>query len=252
MTARVVIVDDEPLARRRVRDLLAEENDFAVAGECEDGFQALERIPALRPDVVFLDVQMPGMSGFEVLEHLDAPMPIIVFTTAYETYAVRAFEVSALDYLLKPLHAGRFREAVARVRSALSGDRAASSERIAALLGRLDKREDVLRRIVVKDRGRVFFIDVRDVDGLEAAGNYVRVHTAGAAHLVRTTLQALEAKLDPRLFVRIHRSVIVNVQRIAELQARFRGDYAVVLKSGKTFELQRAYRDKLRAVVGEF
>ena len=252
MTYRVVIVDDEPLARQRVGDLLAGERDFVVAGECEDGIEAIERIGELRPDVVFLDVQMPGMSGFDVLEQLDPPVPMIVFTTAFETYAVRAFEVSALDYLLKPLDAARFSDAVARVRVALSGERREWSERIAALLARIEKRDEVLRRIVVKNGGRVFFIDVRDVDWFEAAGNYVSVQSGGASHLVRTTLQSLEAKLEPRSFVRIHRGVIVNVQRIAELQARFRGDYSVVMKSGKRFELQRAYRDRVRSILGDF
>lgn len=252
MTIRAVIVDDEPLARRRVRDLLADEQDFAIAGEFESGPDALQQIPALRPDVIFLDVQMPGMSGFEVLEQLEAPLPMIVFATAYETYAVKAFEVSAVDYLLKPLDAARFREAIARVRAALAGDRAEWTQRVSTLLARLERRDDVMRRLVVKSGSRVFFIDVRDVDWFEAAGNYVSVRSAGASHLVRVTMHTLEEKLDPRVFVRIHRSVIVNVQRIAELEARFRGDYSVVLKGGKRFDLQRAYRDRLRAVVGDF
>jgi two-component system LytT family response regulator len=212
----------------------------------------VERIPKLRPHVVFLDVQMPGLDGFDVLRKLAPPLPLVVFTTAFEHYAVRAFEANAIDYLLKPLDAARFREAAARVRSGLAGDRSEWSERITALLGRLERRDEVLRRLVVKTSGRVFFIDVRDVDWFEAAGNYVRVHSAGTTHLVRMTMQALEEKLEPRAFVRIHRSTIVNVQRIAQLEARFRGDYLVVLKNGTKLDLQRAYRDRLRGVMGDF
>jgi two-component system LytT family response regulator len=252
VTIRTLIVDDEPLARQRVRDLLAGESEFAVAGECEDGFEAVAGIAELQPDVVYLDVQMPGLSGFDVLQQLDPPLPVIVFTTAYETYAVRAFEANALDYLLKPLDAARFHESAARVRAALSGDRGEWSDRIAALLARLEKRDEVLRRLVLKSGGRVFFIDVRDVDWFEAAGNYVSVHAAGASHLVRMTMNALEEKLDSRAFVRIHRGVIVNVQRIAELETRFRGDFVVVLKSGKKLDMARTYRDRLRAVMGDF
>jgi two-component system LytT family response regulator len=249
---RAVIVDDEPLARQRVRDLLGGEADFVVIGECEDGPEAIARIPELAPDVIFLDVQMPGLSGLEVLQHLPAPPPRIVFTTAYDSYAIRAFEANALDYLVKPFDAPRFHESAARVRAALAGNQTEWPERVAALLERLEKRDDPLRRIVVKAAGRVLLIETQDVDWFEAAGNYVRLHVKGATHLIRMTLGALEAKLDQKAFARIHRSVIVNVDRIAELESRFRGDYDVVLKDGARLEMQRAYRDRLRALIGDF
>jgi two-component system LytT family response regulator len=248
---RTIIVDDEPLARQRVRDLLTEEHDFEIVGECEDGFDAAARIPRLHPDVVYLDVQMPGMNGFEVLQTLAPELPVIVFTTAYDSYAVQAFEATALDYLLKPIDAGRFHKSAARVRAAMS-KRTDWSEKAAALLAQIEQRDPTLRRIAVKNGGRILFVDVADVDWFEAAGNYVRVHTAKSAYLVRTTMAALERKLDKNAFVRIHRSVIINVARITELEARFRGDYVVVLRSGKKLDLQRAYAKGLRAVMGEF
>jgi two-component system LytT family response regulator len=244
---RTVIVDDEPLARRRIRDLLERYDDIDVAGEAEDGMKAVAEVSRQRPDLLFLDVQMPGMDGFEVLESLDAPRPLIVFTTAYDTYALRAFEVSAVDYLLKPIDEERFHDAIGRVRNHSRSD---STERIAALLARLEHRDKSLRRIVVKEDGRVFFVDVRDVDWFEAAGNYVNVHANRATHLIRTTMSALEDRLDRRTFVRIHRRTIVNVARIHELQARFRGTYAVVLKSGETLELSRAYKEQLGGAIG--
>jgi two-component system, LytTR family, response regulator len=249
---RALIVDDEPLARRRVRELLADEADFTVAGECEDGFDAATRIPEMRPDVVYLDVQMPGLSGFELLQELEPPLPAIVFITAYESYAIRAFEANALDYLLKPLDAARFHDSTQRVRATLAGNRMEWSERIAALLARLQKRDETLRRIAVKSGGRIVFVDVRDVDWFESAGNYVSVHTGGASHLIRMTMQTLDARLDRRTFARIHRGAIVNTRRIAELEAHARGRFKVVLKSGAKLDMQRNYHDRLRAVLGDF
>jgi two-component system LytT family response regulator len=246
-----MVVDDEPLARRRVRDLASRHDDVEVIGEAEDGVSAIREIAAARPDLVFLDVQMPGIDGFEVLENLDR-VPLIIFTTAYEAYALRAFEVSAVDYLLKPVDEERFDEAVRRARGSLAKEPEAWNERIAALLSRHERREQSLRRIVVKEEGRVSFVDVRDVDWFEAAGNYVNVHTNRATHLIRTTMAALESRLDHRAFVRIHRRTIVNVARIEELQVRFRGNYAVRLKTGEELELSRAYKEQLRSAIGDF
>ena len=252
-TVRALIVDDEPLARRRIRDLLGDFPGIDVAGESEDGLAAIRDVMALRPDVIFLDVQMPGIDGFEVIEHLDAPLPVIIFTTAHESYALRAFEVSAVDYLLKPIDRHRFEEAVARATTALASARYELwNDRIKALLARIERRDQTLRRIIVKEGGRVFFVETRDVNWFEAAGNYVRVHVNGAAHLVRMTMQSLDERLDRRAFVRIHRRAIVNVSRIAELQTRFRGGYAVVLKSGEKLELSQAYREELHVAMGEF
>ncbi len=248
MTLRAIVVDDEPLARQRIRDLLAAE-DVLVIGECEDGLQALQAISEQHPDLIFLDVQMPGVDGFELLRLLEPPRPMIIFTTAFEAYAVRAFDEHALDYLLKPIDAARFRESLARATARTRDD---WSERLGGLLARLERQPQLLRRLVVKTPGRVFFVETRDVDWFEAAGNYVRVHTGGEAHLVRMTMQTLEQRLDPRAFARIHRSTIVNVGRVAELQAGFRGDYDVILKSGARLPMQRAYHDRLRAALGDF
>lgn len=231
MRLRVVIVDDEPLARQRIRDLLVNEN-VEIAGECEDGLQALQVIRDTAPDLVFLDVQMPGLDGFEVLNLLDA-RPIIIFTTAFDAYAVRAFDEHALDYLLKPIDAARFAESLARVR-------------------RTAARHQPLRRIVVKTPGRVLFLETREVEWFEAAGNYVRVHAGGETHLVRMTMQSLEQRLDARAFARIHRSTIVNVARVAALNATVGGEYDVVLKNGETLPMQRSYHDRLRAALGDF
>jgi len=255
MNLRAVIVDDEPLARQRIVDLLAGE-PVTVVGECEDGLQALEAIGRLAPDLLFLDIQMPGMDGFELLSLLDTPRPMIVFTTAFDTYAVRAFDEHALDYLLKPIDADRFRTALARVREAIAQPREEWAARVSALLARLDQPStrppQMLRRVVVKEPGRVFFIDTREVDWFEAAGNYIRVHTGTESHLIRMTMQALEERLDPRAFVRVHRSTIVNVGRVAELRATFHGEYDVLLRSGAKLAMQRAYHDRLRAVLGDF
>jgi two-component system, LytTR family, response regulator len=250
---RALIVDDEPLARRRIRDLLGAFKEITIAGEAEDGPEAIRAIGQLRPDLVFLDVQMPGIDGFDVLEQLDPPLPLIVFTTAFENYAIRAFEVSAVDYLLKPIDEERFAKAIRRARETLA---TATHERwgdpLTALLARIDRREKSLRRIIIKTDERVFFVEARDVDWFEAAGNYVRVHVGGAAHLIRSTMQALEESLDRRAFVRVHRSAIVNVTRIAELRPRMRGSYTIALKSGEELELSPAYRDHLQAAIGNF
>jgi two-component system, LytTR family, response regulator len=250
---RALIVDDEPLARRRIRELLARASGIIVAGEAEDGLEAIEAVAELRPDLMFLDVQLPGMDGFDVITALDPPLPVIIFTTAYETYALRAFEVSAVDYLLKPIDEERFDAALGRARSALANSRhEAWDDRITDLLTRIDRREKSLRRIVVKTEGRVFLVDARNVDWFEAAGNYVSVHVNGAVHLIRATMQKLEQTLDGRSFVRIHRRTIVNVAKIAELHPRFRGSYAVILKSGDELEMAASYRGQLHAVIGDF
>ena len=250
MTIRCVIVDDEPLARQRIRDLLAEAGDFRVEAEAEDGADAIRAIERLRPDVVFLDIQMPGVDGFEVVEALQPPLPLFVFTTAYDSYAVQAFEAHALDYVLKPIDAARFRDSLERVRQAI--DAGGWQSRMSAFLERLDSRERQLRRIVIRDGDRVFFLDIREVDWFEASGNYVRVHSGSGGHLIRMTMQALEKKLDRKQFARIHRSTIVNVARVSELQSRERGDYDLVLKSGERLQLQKAYRERLRAALGDF
>ena len=210
MRLRAVIVDDEPLARERVRELLGEESDVEVVAECADGVEAVAAIRREDPDLVFLDVQMPEMDGFEVLDALDAEtLPAVVFVTAYDRYALKAFDVHAVDYLLKPFDRARFRSALDRARLDLRSDDA--GRRILALVADLRRERRPQQRIVVKAAGRVFFLRPDEVDWMEAAGNYVRPHVGKEAYLVRETMKGLEERLDPDTFIRVHRSRIVNL-----------------------------------------
>ena len=248
---RAIIADDEPLARQRVRDLLSEEHDVEVIGECEDGLATVDAVVEHNPDLLFLDIQMPGIDGFEVLDALER-RPAIIFTTAYDAFALRAFDENALDYLLKPLDAARFRESLARARHTLISPTDEFSQKIDRLLKRLDRQGRASQRFVVRQPGRVRFFEPRDIDWFDAEGNYIRLHVGGDTHLIRMTMRTLEERLDGRTFVRIHRSTIVNTGRIAELRPAFHGNYDVVLKNGTTLRLQRAFRDRLRGVVGDF
>ena len=252
-TIRALIVDDEPLARERLRGLLETEPDVTVVGECSDGEAAVEVIRAEPPDLVFLDVQMPNLDGFGVVAAVGPEnMPVTVFVTAYDRYALQAFEVHALDYLLKPFDRARFAVALARVRAQLEQDRAAgAADRLLALL---DETKTPPRkgaeRIAVKTSGGVSFVRAEEIDWVEAAGNYAKLHAGGDVHLLRETLNALEARLDPEQFVRIHRSTIVNLDAIKELQPLFHGDYAVILRDGTELVLSRSYRQKLKGLFG--
>lgn len=245
---RALVVDDEPLARDRVLSLLQQEDDVEVIGECHDGTQAVAAIHNQAPDLVFLDVQMPGHNGFEVIEAVGAErMPTVVFVTAYDEYALRAFEVHALDYLLKPFGRERFRETMQHARASI--DRRRSSDlgrRLLALVNDVKPEPSKLERLVVKSGGRVFFLRTDQIDWIEAAGNYVRLHLGEESHLFRETMTRMEARLDARQFVRIHRSRIVNTDRVKELQPWFNGEYVVVLQSGTRLTLSRGYRDKLQ------
>ncbi len=256
MTAiRTIIVDDEPLARDKLRGFLDHEEGLEVVGECGDGKTAVVEIEKLRPDLVFLDVQMPELDGIEVIENLDLdPMPLVVFTTAFDEYAVEAFRVHAVDYLLKPFDRKRFREAMTQVRAVVQRQQVdAIRDQLQALLVDIeDKRAKSYRdRVVIKSAGRVVFLKVEEIDWIDAAGNYVRIHTKGDSHLLRETMSRLETRLDPSTFLRIHRSTIVNIERIKELQQQFHGDYLVVLRSGQRLTLSRSYRDKLQELLGK-
>ncbi len=252
MTIRALIVDDEPLARERIAGLLAEEGDFSVEGEAADGPDAVAAIERVRPDVVFLDVQMPGCDGFDVLRAIDEDrLPYVVFVTAYDQYALRAFDVHALDYLLKPFDRDRFSRTIARLREQLLHGEGLSS-RLLSMMAAMREAPTHADRLVVKDGGRVFFLRTADIDRIEAAGNYVSVHTRGRHHLIRDTMARMEDRLDPTLFLRIHRSTIVHVDRIRELQPDFNGDYAVVLDDGTRLSLGRSYRDRVQARLGRF
>lgn len=245
MSIRALIVDDEPLARERIRALLREEPDVEVVGECGDGPSAVTAIQKLAPDLLFLDVQMPGLDGFGVLRALgDARLPEIIFVTAYDQHAVKAFEAHALDYLLKPFRPARFREAVRRAREALARRRAGTiPENLAALLEQLQPQRTWLSRIPVKSGDRTVFVKTGEIEYIEAAGNYAVLHTGRENHVIRETLGALEAQLDPKQFVRINRSTLVNVEQIRELQPLFKGEHVVVLRNGKQLPLTRGVRE---------
>lgn len=260
---RAIIIDDEPLARERIRTLLREESDIEIAAECGDGRKAVAAIRRHAPDLVFLDVQMPELDGFGVLEAVGAErVPVVIFVTAYDKYALRAFDVHALDYLLKPFDRDRFHRALGRARAQLRGQRDSADRRLLALLDEVrgavapaSSRTSSgaprrLERLVVKSAGRVFFLRTEEIDWIESAGNYVKMHAGRDAHLVRETMSALEAQLDPAAFVRIHRSTIVNLARIRELQPMFHGDYTVLLRDGRELTLSRNYRDRLEKLLG--
>lgn len=253
MKIRALIVDDEPLARERIRTLLKDEPEVEIVGECADGRRAVSTIREWKPDLIFLDVQIPEMDGFEVLKAVGpGAMPAVIFVTAYDQYALRAFDVHAIDYLLKPFDRQRFHRALRRAKGQISSEKHDDvNERLLALLEDLKGGQKYLERLVIKSGGRVFFLRVDEIDWMEAAGNYVRLHVGKELHLQRETMSALEAKLDPRKFVRIHRSRIVNLERIKELQPWFRGDYQVVLRDGTKLTLSRGYRDRLQEVLGK-
>ena len=252
---RVLVVDDEPLAREKIRAMLKRDPEVEIVGECTNGEEALTAVRELAPDLLLLDVQMPECGGFEVLEALsrDGRVPAVIFVTAYDQYAVRAFEVHALDYLLKPFDRERFEGAMARAKAQLRGGRdgdGALDRRITELLAHLRAEKTYAERLVVKDGGRVFFLETDDVDWIEAEGNYVRLHTSKKSHLLRETITGLESQLDPRKFVRIHRSAVVQLSRIRELQPWSHGEYHVILRDGTRLTLSRNYRDNLRSVLG--
>ncbi len=247
---RTLLVDDEPLGRRRLRRLLAAEPDVALVGECANGADAVDAIRRLKPDLLFLDVQMPALDGFGVLKAVGADyLPVVVFVTAYDHYALQAFEVHALDYLLKPFDRERFREALDRARIHLQRRSLdALRTRLAALLDRAVTPPAFLTRLAVKTAGRVYFLNVEEIDWIEAAGNYAGLHVGGKTHLLRETMNGLEAQLDPTRFLRIHRSLIVRANRIATLRPLESGGVEVGLHDGTCLQASRGYRDRLRAL----
>jgi two-component system LytT family response regulator len=255
---RVVIVDDEPLVRDGLRAMLADTPGMDVVGEACDGVEAVDLIDRARPDIVFLDVQMPERDGFSVLEALgDVELPAVVFVTAYDQYAVRAFDVHAADYLLKPFGEDRFRVAIDRVRARLAegasahpADRRSSSADVRALLTELRRKDGFAERLLVKDEGKVLVVQVDDIYWIEAADNYVKLHTARRTYLMREPIKSLEQRLDPRRFLRAHRSVIVNVSRISELVPQASGNLSIVLVSGARVPLGRRYRAGFMAAFG--
>ena len=264
MHLKVLIVDDEPLARRGLRLRLAADADVEVVGECSHGGELADAVARLAPDLVLLDVQMPGTDGFAALAGLpEDARPAVVFVTAYDQHAIRAFEAAAIDYLLKPVDEARLRQALRRVREVLQSREAdAQRERLLDLLRRMSGRPDLPleaaldpdamaeaqreREVLsVRDGQRVLRLRTQTIRWIEAAGDYMCVHTDGETHVLRATLGELEAQLDPRQFQRVHRSRIVNLKRVSALRPHINGEYFLELDSGHTVKLSRSYRDKV-------
>lgn len=251
---RTLIVDDEPIARNGIRALLAEQSDIEVVGVCEAGAEALNAIRNLRPDLVLLDVQMPDLDGFSVIAELEPEeLPAVVFVTAYDEYALRAFDVNAVDYLLKPFDRERFAETLRRVRRHMRDEvNGALAARLSSLLGYVGSGAGGYRgryledRFLIKERNRIKFIRRADVDWIEVVDNYVNLHVGAEAHLLRDTLTGIASKLDPSSFLRISRSNIINVQRVAELRALPNGRYRVLLNDGTSLESSRRYTKRLK------
>lgn len=252
-TINVAIADDEPLARERLRVLLEGRERFALVAECEDGAEALAALTEHDVDLLFLDVQMPGLDGFQILESLNPErLPMIVFVTAFNDYALRAFDVSALDYLLKPFDRERFEKTLTRVEERLAGQaKAEMSGELREFLRTISTTAAPahVSRFPVRANGEIYFVRVEDVDWIDAEGNYVALHAAGRRHLVRDTIKSLEDRLDPSKFVRVHRSAIINVDRLRKLQPYFHGEYVITLQDGTTLTSSRTYSDRLRALL---
>lgn len=241
---QAVLADDEVLARQKLRQLLREERDIEVVGECASAIETIELVKLVKPTILFLDIRMPGMDGFDVVGTLfsegHSPMPAIIFTTAYDQYAVRAFEVHAVDYLLKPFTAERLHSAIHRVRErALASESSGDSDVING---------DALgpaTRIVFKSRGRILFLSVAEIKWIVAEENYVRLCTAGDTHLLRETMSHLEARLDPQMFLRVHRSYIVNLNHVKEVRTEQNGESVVVMNDGQKLAMSRGYRSRI-------
>ena len=241
MTIRAVIVDDEPLARRGLLRFLKNDSEVEVVAECGDGQSAVGAILAKKPDLVFLDVQMPEMDGFKVVRRIGPEkMPLTIFVTAFDHYAIRAFDANAIDYLLKPVGVGRFAKALVRAKERIaekSSDETA--QRMIAALEEIKRHDEYLERLPVSENGRILFVKAKDIDWIEANGNYARLHLGAQTHEIRETLSTLERKLNPRDFLRIHRSTIVNVHLIKEIQPWFHGYHLVRLQNGQELRMSR-------------
>ena len=249
---RAVIVDDEPLARRKIRQMLARDLDVEIVGDCANGREAITAINAQNPDLVFLDVQMPEVDGFAVLESIaGARTPLVIFVTAYDQYALRAFEVSAVDYLVKPFDRRRFEKAMQRAKSLLATEQGSDlNQQTLALLAELRARSNHIERLVIKAGGRAFFLKTEEIDWIEAEGKYVRLHAGKESYLLREAIGSIEGQLDPKKFPRIHRSTIINIDRVRELQPWFHNEYRVILHDGTELMLSRSCRKKLGELLG--
>ena len=243
---RVLIVDDEPLARRRIKSLLAHDSNVDVIGECSDGYKAVNSIGELNPDLVFLDIQMPAMDGFDVIRTIGPErMPTVIFVTAYDQYALKAFEVNALDYLLKPFDRRRFQKTLERAKAMIRGVQGNVNTQLLSLLKNLRREQDAPDRFIIRSGGRVVFLKVEEIDWMRTVGNYVRLQVGRDSHLMRETMTGMEAKLDPDRFMRIHRSTIVNLDRVKEVQPWVKGEYVVIMRDGTRLMMSRRYRERL-------
>ncbi len=253
---RVVIADDERLARQKIRTLLVSEPNISVVAECQDGRQTVSAINCFRPDLLLLDIQMPDLDGFQVLNEIPAQeLPAVIFTSAYDQYAIRAFEAHALDYLLKPFDRERLHNAIQRARADLfKSENGDITHKLLELLSHIKSgtsaaAADSQNRLVIRAKGRVIFLDLEEIDWVEAAANYVRLNVGKESYLLRETISRTSERLDPNDFIRIHRSTIVNVRKIKELIPVNSGEYVVVLKSGKELSCSRGYRALLQRII---
>ena len=249
---RVVIADDEVLARKFIRRMLKQDPEVEIVAECGNGAETVAMIRKEKPDLVFLDVQMPEMNGFAVLDAVKLDhLPEIIFTTAYESYAIRAFELHALDYLLKPFDQVRFKAALKYAKERFHSHHEEEKRlQIGTLLESIRAQQQYLDRVIIRTDGRITFLQTREIDWLEADDKYVHLHTGKGTRMVRQTLSAMEEQLDPRKFVRVHRSAMVNTDRIKELQPLFNGEHSLILEDGTRLTLSRKYKDKLFELLG--
>jgi len=250
---RTLIIDDEPFARESLRIFLSEHPEFEIIGECTNGLEAVEFININKPDLIFLDIQMPELSGFDVLNEIDAAnMPVIIFATAYDKYALKAFDANAVDYLLKPFSKPRFEEALLKAVKFLRGHHQENIELIKKLLRTYDnfrqQEEQFINRILVKEKKKYFFIKLEEVYYFEASSDYVIIHKEKTKHWINESMSNLESRLDPNHFIRIHRSTIINVNYIEDLQPYFNGEFFITLKNGDRLKLSRNYKDKIKSL----
>jgi two-component system LytT family response regulator len=250
MSIRVLIVDDEQLARKRIADLLQQDSDVQIVGQVGNGTEALQLVQQGMPDLIFLDVQMPESDGFELLEAIGSEaMPAVILVTAYDKYALRAFDIQAVDYLLKPFSETRFRQALERAKEQISNTRQSVHPESRVPQNGSTNGKKYSSRLVIKSGGKVLFIRTGEIDYVEAAGNYLSIVVGKESHLIRDTMQNFETRLDPEHFIRIHRSTFVNIDRVRELQPLFGGEYAVMLRDGRQLTLSRTYRTRLQQLL---
>lgn len=252
---RTLIVDDMLLARKRLRRVLSKDSEIEIVGECADGKEAVEAVRELKPDLMFLDVQMPETDGFQAVAEIGVEnAPVTIFVTAFDHFALKAFEVHALDYLLKPFDVERLKKTVERAKELIRNRETdnPADKRLIALLKDIKNEPKYLKRLTVRSRGKTVFVAIDDIDYIEAEGNYLSVQTGKEAHLIRSAMHQFENRLDPEKFARIHRSTIINIDRVKEMHPLFNGDQSVIMKNGKELVLSRNYRDRLKDLLESF